>query len=134
MTQFESKSLLLNEFISAAVLFITFQRLHYFEMCLLLCDFFSLSTGSHSVVFVSTNEKRLQNHVYRQIKNKLMDICGSVTKVNPWNRLTSLYIISYLHVLKLNKILTLPQTFLFITEAGFGLIQMMFTLFFACQI
>ena len=57
-----------------------------------------------------------------------------LTKVNPWNRLTSLYIISYLHFLKLNNILTLPQTFLFITEAGFGLIQTMFTLFFACQI
>ena len=57
-----------------------------------------------------------------------------LTKVNRWNRLTSLYIISYLHFLKLNNILTLPQTFLFITEAGFGLIQTMFTLFFACQI
>ena len=47
-----------------------------------------------------------------------------LTKVNPWNRLTSLYIISYLHFLKLNNILTLPQTFLFVTEAGFDLTQM----------
>ena len=57
-----------------------------------------------------------------------------LTKVNRWNRLTSLYIISYLHFLKLNNILTLPQTFLFVTEAGFGLTQITFTLFFACQI
>ena len=29
------------------------------------------------VVFISTNEKRLQNQVYRQIKSKLMDTFGS---------------------------------------------------------
>ena len=32
-----------------------------------------INRESHSVVFVSTNEKRLQNHVYRQIKSKLID-------------------------------------------------------------
>ena len=47
--------------------------------------------------------------------------------------LTSPYIISYLHLLNLNNILTLPRTLVF-AEAGFGLTQMMFALFFDCQI
>ena len=47
--------------------------------------------------------------------------------------LTSPYIISYLHFLNLNNILTLPQT-LVVTGAGFGLTRIMFALFFACQI
>ena len=36
-----------------------------------------INRESHGVVFVSTNEKRLQNQVYRQIKSKLMDTFGS---------------------------------------------------------
>ena len=36
-----------------------------------------INRESHGVVFVSTNEKRLQNQAYRQIKSKLMDTFGS---------------------------------------------------------
>ena len=50
---------------------------------ILRCVSFSLiflliiNRESHGVVFVSTNEKRLQNQTYRQIKSKLMDTFGS---------------------------------------------------------
>ena len=56
-----------------------FQRLHYFEMCLLLYNFFILifNRESHGVVFISTNGKRLQSQVYGQTKTKLMDTSGS---------------------------------------------------------
>ena len=108
--------------------------LHYFEMCPLISDFFLLiiNRESHSVVFVSTNEKRLQNQVYRQIKSKPMDTLD-LAKVYRLKGLTSLYIISCLHFLNLNNILTLPKT-LVVAEAGFGLTWIMFALFFACQI
>ena len=52
-----------------------------------------------------------------------------LAKVHCLKGLTSPYIISYLHLLNLIKILTLPQTLVF-AEAGFGLTQMMFALFF----
>ena len=52
-----------------------------------------------------------------------------LAKVHYLKGLTSPYIISYLHFLNLNNILTLPQTLVF-AEAGFGLTQMMFALFF----
>ena len=56
-----------------------------------------------------------------------------LAKVHRLKGLTSPYIISYLHFLNLNNILTLPQTFV-IAEAGFGLTRIMFALLFACQI
>ena len=56
-----------------------------------------------------------------------------LAKVHHLKGLSSLYIISYLHFLNLNNILTLPKT-LVVAEAGFGLTQIMFALFFACQI
>ena len=56
-----------------------------------------------------------------------------LAKVHCFKALTSPYIISYLHLLNLNNILTLPQTFL-IAEAWFGLTRIMFALFFASQI
>ena len=66
-----------------------YKRLQYFEMCPLLSDLFSDSLnyqqGATRFVFVSTNEKRLQNHVYRQIKSKLIDIFGS-GKSSPFER------------------------------------------------
>ena len=50
-----------------------------------------INRESHGVVFVSTNEKRLQNQVYRQIKSKLMDTFGS-GKSSPFERVDfSLY-------------------------------------------
>ena len=52
-----------------------------------------------------------------------------LVKVHCLKGLTSPYIISYLHFLNLNNILTLPQT-LVVTEAGFGLTRIMFALFF----
>ena len=51
-----------------------------------------------------------------------------LAKVHCLKGLTSPYIISYLHFLNLNNILTLPQTLVF-AEAGFGLTQMMFAFF-----
>ena len=59
------------------------------------------------VVFVSTIEKRLQNQVYRQWKANLW-IHLDLAKVHRLKGLTSPYIISYLHFLNLNNILTLP--------------------------
>ena len=68
-----------------------------------------INRESHSVVFVSTNEKRLQNQVYRQIKSKLMDTFGS-GKSSLFERVDfSLCIISHLHFLNLNNILALPK-------------------------
>ena len=55
-----------------------------------------------------------------------------LAKVHRLKGLTSLYIISYLHFLNLNNILTLPPTVV-VAEAEFGLTRM-FALFFACQI
>ena len=60
------------------------------------------------VVFVSTIEKRLQNQVYRQWKANLW-IHLDLAKVHRLKGLTSLYIVSYLHFLNLNNILTLPK-------------------------
>ena len=60
-------------------------------------------------------------------------IHSDLAKVCRFKGLTSPYVISYLHFLNLNNILTLPQTFV-ITEAWFDLTQIMFALFFACQI
>ena len=58
-----------------------------------------------------------------------MDTFGS-GKISPFERVdTSLYIISCLHFLNLNNILTLPKT-LVVAEAGFGLTRIMFALFF----
>ena len=56
-----------------------------------------------------------------------------LAKVHRLKGLTSPYIISYLHFLNLNNILTLPQV-LVVAEPGFGLARLMFALFFACQI
>ena len=36
-----------------------------------------INRESHGVVFISTNEKRLQNQVYRWVKSNLMDTFGS---------------------------------------------------------
>ena len=55
-----------------------------------------------------------------------------LAKVHRLKGLTFPYIIFYLHFLNLNNILALPQT-LVAAEARFGLTQMMFALFFACQ-
>ena len=60
-----------------------------------------------------------------------MDTFGS-SKSSPFEMVdTSLYIISCLHFLNLNIILTLPKT-LVVAEAGFGLRRIMFALFFVC--
>ena len=91
-----------------------------------------INRESNGVVFASTTEKRLQNQVYRQIKANLW-IHLDLAKVHRLTGMTSPYIISYLHFLNLINILTLPQTFV-ITEARFGLTQIMFALFFVCQI
>ena len=81
---------------------------------------------------------------YRQIRRDYKIKFTGKSKANLWlhldltkahclKGLTSPYIISYLHFLNLNNILTLPQTFVF-TGAGFDLTRPMFALFFACQI
>ena len=60
-----------------------------------------------------------------------MDTFGS-SKSSRFERVdASLYIISCLHFLNLNNILTLPKT-LVVAEAGFGLTRIMFALFFVC--
>ena len=72
--------------------------LSLFRVCIILrCVRFFLiflliiNRESHGVVLVSTNEKRLQNQVYRQIKSKLVDIFGS-GKSSPFERVDfSLY-------------------------------------------
>ena len=56
-----------------------------------------------------------------------------LAKVHRLKGLTSPYIITYLHFLNLNNILTVPKT-LVVAEAGFGLTRIMVALFFACQI
>ena len=56
-----------------------------------------------------------------------------LAKVHRLKELTSPYIISYLHFLNLNNVLTLPKTFV-VAEAGLDLTRLMFALFFACQI
>ena len=54
-----------------------------------------INRESHSLVFVSANENRLQNQVYRQIKSKLMDTFGS-GKSSPFERVDfSLYRFSF---------------------------------------
>ena len=60
------------------------------------------------VVFISANEKRLQNQVYRQVKSKLMDTFGS-GKSYCLKELNCSYIVSYLHFLNLNDILIVPK-------------------------
>ena len=55
----------------------------FFLICFLIL--LIINREPHGVVFVSTNEKRLQNHVYRQIKSKLIDIFGS-GKSSPFER------------------------------------------------
>ena len=69
---------------------------------------------------LQTNQK--QTYIYLDLE-----------KVHRLKGLTFPYIISYLHFLNLNNILTHPQT-LVVAEAGFSLTRMMFALFFACQI
>ena len=133
MAELESESLLLNGMYISCLVY------HVLEAAL-FWDVFSsfwfflliINMESRGVVFASANEKRLQNQVYRQIKSKLMDTLGS-GKVHHLKGMTSPDIISYLHFLNLNNILTLPQTFV-IAEAGFGLTRIMFALLFACQI
>ena len=50
-----------------------------------------INRGSHGVVFVLTNEKRLQNQAYRQIESKLKDTFGS-GKSSPFQKVDfSLY-------------------------------------------
>ena len=77
---------------------------------------------------------------YRQMRRDYKIKFADKSKANLWihldlpnihrlKGLTSPYIISYLHFLNLNNILTLPQTLVF-AEAGFGSTQMMFALFF----
>ena len=52
--------------------------LSLFRVCIFFLIFLLIiNRESHGVVLVSTNEKRLQNQVYRQIKSKLMDTFGS---------------------------------------------------------
>ena len=113
-------SCLIYHFLEAALFWDVFASFLFFLLI--------INRESHSVVFVSTNEKRLQNQVYRQIKSKPMDTLD-LAKVYRLKGLTSLYIISCLHFLNLNNILTLPKT-LVVTEAGFGLTRVMFALFF----
>ena len=62
-----------------------------------------------------------------------LQIYMDLSKVHRLKGLTFPYIISYLHFLNLNKILTLPQT-LVVAEAGLASTRMMFALFFAYQI
>ena len=50
-----------------------------------------INRESCSVVFVSINEKRLQNHVYRQIKSKLIYTFGS-GKSSPFARVDFFFI------------------------------------------
>ena len=73
---------------------------------------------------------------YRQMRRDYKIMFTDKSKANLWihldlakvhrlKGLTSPYIISYLHFLNLNNILTLPHTFV-VTEAGFGLTLLMF--------
>ena len=71
-----------------------------------------INRESHGVVFISRNEKRLSNQVYRPIKSKLMDTFGSGKSSSFKKGLTSPYIVSSLHFLNLNNILTLPKLLL----------------------
>ena len=106
----------------------------FWDVCSFLIFLLIINRESHSVVFVSTNEERLLNQVYRQINRKAnLWIHLDLAKLRHLKGLSSLYIISYLHFLNLNNILTLPKT-LVVAEAGFGLTKIMFALFFACQI
>ena len=106
----------------------------FWDVCSFLIFLLIINRESHSVVFVSTNEERLLNQVYRQIKRKAnLWIHLDLAKLRHLKGLSSLYIISYLHFLNLNNILTLPKT-LVVAEARFGLTKIMFALFFACQI
>ena len=89
-----------------------------------------INRESHGVVFISTNEKRLQNQVFIDKSKTNLWIHRDLARVHRLKGLTSPYIISYLNYLKVN-ILTL--TFV-VSEAGFGLTRIMFALFFACQI
>ena len=133
MLQFESKSLLLNGCISST-LFITFQGLHYFEICPLLSQFFLLIINMESHVLYSYQQMRRDQKIKFTDKSKAnLWIHLDLAKVHRFKGLTSPYIISYLHFLNLNNILTLPQTFV-VTEAGFGLTLLMFAFFFVCQI
>ena len=68
-----------------------------------------INMESHSVAFISTNEKRLQNQVFRQIKSKLIWMHLDLAKLHCLKGLNSPYIVSYLHFLNLNNILTLPK-------------------------
>ena len=83
-------------------------------------------------------------YLYRQMRRDYKIKFTDKSKANLWiyldlakvyrlKGLTSPYIISYLHFLNLNNILSLPQTMV-VAEAGFGLTRMMFVLFFASQI
>ena len=79
----------------------------------------------------STNEKRLRNQVYRQIKSKLVDTFGS-GKSSPFEMVdfsTYRFLSSFS---KFKQYYDSPQTFV-VVEAGFGLTRLMFPSFFACQ-
>ena len=78
--------------------------------------------------FISANDKRLQNQVYRQIKNKLMDTFES-GKSSPFEKVEfSLY--HFLSSLsKFNCYSDSTQTFA-VAEATFYLTWFMFALFF----
>ena len=107
----------------------------FWDVCSFLIFLLIINRESHSVVFVSTNEERLLNQVYRQIKRKAnLWIHLDLAKLRHLKGLSSLYIISYLHFLNLNNILWLSPKLLVVAEAGFGLTQIMFALIFACQI
>ena len=56
---------LIYHFLEAALFWDVFASFWFF--------LFIMNSELHCVVFVLTNEKRLQNQVYRQIKSKLMD-------------------------------------------------------------
>ena len=99
-------------------------------VCFFLIFLLIINRESHGVVFISTNEKRLQNQVFIDKSKTNLWIHRDLARVHRLKGLTSPYIISYLNYLKVN-ILTL--TFV-VSEAGFGLTRIMFALFFACQI
>ena len=120
MAQFESKTILLNECISAA-LFITFQRLHYFE----------ISPECHTELYLYRQMRRDYKIKFTDKSKANLWIHLDLAKNHRLKGLTASSYIIYLHFL--NNILTLPHTFV-IAEAGFGLTRIMFALFFACQI
>ena len=95
--------------------------------------FFYLSTGSHTVLYSYRQMRRDYKTKFTDKSKANLWIHLDLANVHRLKGLTSPYIISYLHFLNLNNILTLPQTFI-VAEAGFNLTRLMLVLFFACQI